>query len=144
METDHTQTGLVKDDGVGVVEPVGQGHDQRVAENELIQGVRVLDLASEEESQRLQRQIREEYGKKYPATHPEGAPAAGYEKYEAPRGYSDSYDHFKNFFSSVRTRKPAVEDAVFGFRAAGAALLSNVSMERGAIVKWDPDAMKLE
>ncbi|HEY1766192.1 MAG TPA: Gfo/Idh/MocA family oxidoreductase [Terracidiphilus sp.] len=91
----------------------------------------------------MQRQIRAEYDKKYPVTHTEGAPAAGYEKYEAPRGYSDSYDHFKNFFSSVRTRKPVVEDAVFGFRAAGAALLSNVSMERGAMVRWDPDAMKL-
>ncbi|HEY1647605.1 MAG TPA: Gfo/Idh/MocA family oxidoreductase [Terracidiphilus sp.] len=91
----------------------------------------------------MQRQIREEYRKKYPVTHPEGAPAAGYEKYEAPAGYSDSYDHFRNFFSAVRTRKPVVEDAVFGFRAAGAALLSNLSMERGAIVQWDPDAMKL-
>jgi predicted dehydrogenase len=91
----------------------------------------------------MQRQIREEYRKKYPVTHAEGAPAAGYEKYEAPAGYSDSYDHFRNFFSAVRTRKPVVEDAVFGFRAAGAALLSNLSMERGAIVQWDPDAMKL-
>jgi hypothetical protein len=36
-----------------------------------------------------------------------------------------------------------VEDAVFGFRAAGAALLSNLSMERGAIVGWDPEAMRL-
>jgi hypothetical protein len=36
-----------------------------------------------------------------------------------------------------------VEDAVFGFRAAGAALLSNLSIERGEIVKWDPEAMKL-
>jgi len=36
-----------------------------------------------------------------------------------------------------------VEDAVFGYRAAGAALLSNLSVERGAVVKWDPEAMKL-
>jgi hypothetical protein len=36
-----------------------------------------------------------------------------------------------------------VEDAVFGYRAAGAALLSNLSIERGAVVKWDPDGMKL-
>jgi hypothetical protein len=67
----------------------------------------------------------------------------GYEKYVAPEGYSDSYDHFKNFFASVRTRQPVVEDAVFGYRAAGAALLSNLSMERGAVVHWDPEAMKL-
>jgi predicted dehydrogenase len=87
--------------------------------------------------------ILEEHAKKYPHAHPEGTPPAGYEKFVAPAGYSDSYDHFKNFFASVRTRKAPVEDAVFGFRAAGAALLSNLSMDRGAIVSWDPDAMKL-
>jgi hypothetical protein len=36
-----------------------------------------------------------------------------------------------------------VEDGVFGYRAAGAALLSNLSYEKDAIVKWDPEAMKL-
>jgi predicted dehydrogenase len=84
-----------------------------------------------------------QYREKYPVAHPEGAPAAGYEKFVAPAGYSDSYDHFKTFFASVRSRKPVVEDAVFGYRAAGAALLSNLSMDRDAIVRWDPDATKL-
>jgi predicted dehydrogenase len=91
----------------------------------------------------MQKQILAEYEKKYPREHPEGAPAAGYEKFVTPPGYSDSYDHFKNFFASVRSRQPVVEDAVFGFRAAGAALLSNLSIEREAVVKWDPEAMKL-
>jgi len=36
-----------------------------------------------------------------------------------------------------------VEDPVFGFRAAGTALLSNVSYDSGKVVRWDPDAMKL-
>ena len=90
-----------------------------------------------------QKIISDEYAKKYPRVHPEGPPQPGYERYVAPDGYSDSYDHFKNFFESVRTRRQPVEDAAFGFRAAGAALLSNVSMERGAVVGWDPDAMKL-
>jgi hypothetical protein len=90
-----------------------------------------------------QKLILEDYKKKYPRARPAGEPPVGYEKYVAPEGYSDSYDHFKNFFESVRSRKPVVEDAVFGFRAAGAALLSNLSIERGAVVGWDPDAMKL-
>jgi|HubBroStandDraft_1064217.scaffolds.fasta_scaffold01647_3 hypothetical protein len=60
-----------------------------------------------------------------------------------PEHYRDSYDHFTNFFADVRSRQPVVEDAVFGYRAAGAALLSNLSIERGAAVEWDPDAMKL-
>ena len=91
----------------------------------------------------MQKRILEEYRQKYPVTHFEGALPAGYEKYVAPHGYSDSYDHFKNFFHAVRTRQTVVEDAVFGFRAAGAALLSNLSLERGTVVHWDPDAMKL-
>jgi hypothetical protein len=67
----------------------------------------------------------------------------GLQRFVAPRGYSDSYDHFHNFFDSVRTRKPVVEDAVFGFRAAGAALLSNLSMAKGNVVHWNPATMKL-
>ncbi len=91
----------------------------------------------------MQTRIREQYREKYPLTHPMGEPQLGYEKYQAAHGYSDSYDHFRNFFASVRSRQPVVEDAVFGFRAAGAALLSNLSYERGAVVHWDPEAMKL-
>jgi len=84
-----------------------------------------------------------DYLKKYPKVQPTGDAPVGFEKFVAPEGYSDSYDHFKNFFASVRSRQPVVEDAVFGFRAAGAALLSNLSIERDAIVHWDPEAMKL-
>jgi predicted dehydrogenase len=91
----------------------------------------------------MQEQIKEEHEKKYPRQHPAGDPPVGFEKYVAPEGYSDSYDHFHNFFDAVRSRKPVVEDAVFGYRAAGAALLSNLSMEKGQVIHWDPDAMKL-
>jgi predicted dehydrogenase len=90
----------------------------------------------------MQKQIQAEHQQKYPP-HSGKESLGGLERYAAPTDYSDSYDHFKNFFDAVRTRKPVVEDAVFGFRAAGAALLSNLSIERGEIVKWDPDAMKL-
>jgi predicted dehydrogenase len=91
----------------------------------------------------MQKKIRDAYRDKYPTTHPSGPPAPGFEKYVAPEGYRDSYDHFQNFFASVRSRKPVVEDAVFGYRAAGAALLCNLSLERGAVMNWDPDAMKI-
>jgi predicted dehydrogenase len=90
----------------------------------------------------MQKKVIAEYESKYPP-HSGTASLGGTEKYSAPAGYSDSYDHFANFFAAVRSRKPVVEDAVFGYRAAGAALLSNLSIERGAVVKWDPDAMKL-
>jgi predicted dehydrogenase len=89
----------------------------------------------------MQQQILTAYREKYP---PVNAPhEVGAERYIAPQGYSDSYDHLKNFFASVRSRQPVVEDAVFGFRAAGAALLSNLSYEQGKVIEWDPVAMKV-
>jgi predicted dehydrogenase len=91
----------------------------------------------------MQKQIEEEYYQKYPRINPMSAPQITTEKYVAEHGYSDSYDHFRNFFASVRSRQPVVEDAVFGYRAAGAALLSNLSYEKGTVVHWDPEAMKL-
>jgi predicted dehydrogenase len=94
-------------------------------------------------SDAMQKAYIEQYRKKYPVTHPTGAPPMEVETFTAPSGYSDSYDHFHNFFESVRNRKPVVEDATFGFRAAGAALLSNLSVEKGTVVHWDPDAMKI-
>jgi predicted dehydrogenase len=90
-----------------------------------------------------QERFLSEFHKKYPATHPGGEPEPKQESYQAPPDYSDSYDHLKNFFDAVRTRRPVVEDPEFGFRAAGAALLANVSYERKGVVEWNPDEMKL-
>jgi predicted dehydrogenase len=94
-------------------------------------------------SNAMQKEYLEKYHQKYPTTAPEGSTYTAIEKFSAPKGYSDSVDHFRNFFSSVRTRKQPVEDATFGFRAAGAALLSNLSLDRGSVVKWNPETMKL-
>jgi predicted dehydrogenase len=91
----------------------------------------------------MQKEYLEKYHEKYPTTAPEGSTYTAVEKFSAPKGYSDSVDHFRNFFSSVRTRKQPIEDATFGFRAAGAALLGNVSYEKGQTVKWDPETMKI-
>jgi predicted dehydrogenase len=64
------------------------------------------------------------------------------EVYQAPSGYSDSYDHFRTFFDAVRTRTPVVEDAVFGLRAAGPAVLANHSYFENRPIGWDPGKMK--
>ena len=63
--------------------------------------------------------------------------------FKAPQGYSDHLDHFTNFFDSVRTSKPTVEDATFGFRAAAPALSCNESYFQKKIILWDPVSMKL-
>jgi hypothetical protein len=115
------------------------------------QGVTVTRVPREREpgliietfTEAMQRKVAEEYRKKYPLEAPGGPAQVRQEKYVAAPGYRDSYDHLKNFFDAVRSRQPVVEDAVFGYRAAGAALLSNLSLERGKVVRWDPEAMKV-
>jgi predicted dehydrogenase len=89
-----------------------------------------------------QKKFLEEYKAKYHLPQPPGPPPRK-ESFMAPAGYNDSYDHLKNFFEAVRTRQPVVEDPVFGFRAAGAALLGNLSYDQNAAVRWDPEEMKL-
>ena len=64
--------------------------------------------------------------------------------YQPPHRYSDHLDHHRNFAESVRSRKPVVEDAVFGFRAAGPALLSNLSYFENRVVEWNPTAMQVK
>jgi predicted dehydrogenase len=63
--------------------------------------------------------------------------------FKVPEGYSDHLDHFTNFFDAIRTGKPVVEDAEFGFRAAAPALACNESYFSKKIVQWDPVGMKL-
>ena len=90
-----------------------------------------------------QQKFLTEFRKKYPATHGGSKPDLAQEIYAAPPDYDDTYDHFKNFFQAVRTRDAVVENPVFGFRAAGAALLANLSYEQGKLVGWNPEEMKL-
>ncbi len=63
--------------------------------------------------------------------------------FKAPDGYDEHLDHLTNFFDSIRTGKPVVEDAVFGLRAAAPALSCNDSYFQKKIINWDPVNMKL-
>ncbi len=91
----------------------------------------------------VQERFLQEYREKYPHTRPDAdsiRPQAE-DKYLPPRGYSDHLDHHRNFIAAVRSRKPVVEDPIFGFRAAGPALLSNISYFEQRICTWDPQTM---
>jgi hypothetical protein len=90
-----------------------------------------------------QLQYRQSYLGKFPETATPGIDDNRVDTFVLPRNYNDTVDHFKNFFQSVRTGSAPVEDSVFGFRAAGAALLSNLSMKRNSPVHWDPETMKV-
>ena len=63
--------------------------------------------------------------------------------FESPKGYDSRLDHMINFFESVRTSKPTFEDASFGLRAAGPALLCNISAEKQKAINWDPKGMRV-
>lgn len=63
--------------------------------------------------------------------------------FEEPKGYDSRLDHMINFFESVRTAKPTLEDASFGLRAAAPALLCNTSAEMKKAIDWDPVKMEI-
>jgi predicted dehydrogenase len=64
--------------------------------------------------------------------------------FKAEEGYKGAhYDHFHNFFTSIRNKTISREDALFGYRAAAPALLCNDSYFQEKTVKWDPIKLKL-
>ena len=83
-----------------------------------------------------------EYRAKYPENKQEITDTSQ-DTFAPPAGYNDSVDHFTAFFEAVRSRKPVVEDAVFGFRAAGAALLMNRSYFENQAYGWNSETMTI-
>ncbi len=94
----------------------------------------------------IQEQYMREYRAKYPLARPnaDSMRPQGDEKYLPPSGYSDHLDHHRNFLEAVRSKRNVIEDATFGYRAAGPALLSNVSFFEQRMCEWDPETMTLK
>ena len=90
-------------------------------------------------SKATQEAFMKDYRAKYP-DRPALEPRSD-ETYAAPARYSSVDDHFRNFFDAMRTRRPVVEDAVFGLRAAGPALLANLSSFENRPIGWDAEKM---
>ncbi|MBY0375083.1 MAG: gfo/Idh/MocA family oxidoreductase, partial [Bryobacteraceae bacterium] len=91
----------------------------------------------------MQADIRKEYEAKYP-------PLKAGEELRVPEATEEytmrsnaHLEHHRNFMASVLDGKPMVEDAVFGLRAAGPALLCNESVYTSKIQRWDPVSMRL-
>jgi predicted dehydrogenase len=87
-----------------------------------------------------------EYREKYPPQKPtaDAIRPTGEVRYNPPPRYSDHLDHHTNFWASVRSRQEPVEDALFGIRAAGPALLSNQSVFESKPFFWDAEAAKVK
>lgn len=89
---------------------------------------------------------QEAYLKEYNQLYPNRPEMEGPREmvYKTPKDYKgDRYEHFVNFFDSIRNKKPVVEDATFGLRACGPTQCGNMSLFKKQIVSWDPNAMKI-
>jgi predicted dehydrogenase len=94
-------------------------------------------------SKKMQEDLQKEYDAKWTVEQRNKKTKADI-IFRAPEGYSDHLDHFTNFFDAIRTGKPVVEDAEFGFRAAAPALACNESYFKKKIIHWDPVQLKLK
>ena len=89
-------------------------------------------------SKKTQEEILKQYREKYADNASARVLKADkVETFEAPKTPAAHEIHHQNFYQAVRTRKPFFEDAVFGFRTAGPALLCNTSMYEKRICHWD-------
>jgi predicted dehydrogenase len=88
--------------------------------------------------------LRNEYLAQWNLEHPEPGPldyqAVESEIFTAPEGYSDVTAHLANFFDSVRTRKPPVENEVFGNHMAIGCHMANYAYFQNAIANWDAES----
>ena len=92
--------------------------------------------------------LRSQYLAKWHEDNPLSAPLSynvdeDSEVYTVPHGYNDIADHQANFFHAVRTRKPTVENEVFGNNAAIGCHLSNFAYFNKSIAVWDAGAKKI-
>jgi hypothetical protein len=95
-------------------------------------------------SKAAQDEFMKKYRERYPQTRPtaDGMRPDHEEKFATPPGYDAHREHHRVFYDAIRAGKRPVEDAVFGFRAAGPALLSNVSYFERRICGWDAEKME--
>lgn len=90
----------------------------------------------------MQDVLKKQYNAKYSEAD-QKAPTKEDITFKTPNDYDEHLDHFMNFFESIRSGKPVVEDAAFGFRAAAPCLACNDSYFEKRIVYWDPHGMKI-
>src|SRR5438445_5526614 len=94
------------------------------------------------------KELRDQYLQKWHQEDPMPAALASKvdeedEVYASPHGYNDTADHQANFFNAVRSRKPTVENEIFGNNAAIGCHLANYAYFNKAIAVWDGGAKKI-
>jgi predicted dehydrogenase len=101
-----------------------------------------LDYTIESFSNAMQERLNKAWQEKHPPVSISTLNPNGVKKFRA-EGSSPHLEHHRNFYRSIREGAPLIEDATFGLRAAGPALLTNQSLFENKIMAWNPEAMTL-
>jgi len=141
-EGGRTTTKLIGSEGVIDLSGEGEGFTIRKNKLPIAPGIGGWD-SFDTYPETMQKTLMDDYNKKYSAADQQRQTIPDV-TFAAPAGYNSSNEHFANFFDSVRTGKPVVEDAVFGFRAAAPALACNDSYFQNKVINWDAENMKLK
>jgi len=92
-------------------------------------------------SKQIEEQVLREYAEKYPKQPATPASLGGPSEQRFTVVKDAHMIHMRNFIDAVRSRKPFFEDAEFGFRATGPALLCNTSYFEKRVCMWDAATM---
>jgi predicted dehydrogenase len=94
--------------------------------------------------EKLRNQYLENWRKEHPLPSPGHYPLIeSAQTFQAPPYYDYTIDHMNNFLESVRTRRPSVEDAVFGNNTAIACHMANYSYFNKSLAVWDEEGRKI-
>lgn len=88
----------------------------------------------------MQQRLNKAWEEKHPPLSVSTLTPDGSQKFSAEK-HDPQFDHHKAFYRSIREGAPLIEDATFGLRAAGPALLTNQSLFTGKICGWNPQDM---
>lgn len=91
--------------------------------------------------------MKKEYAEKWLVEHglkPGQGKVIEAQTYSTPPDYDTTREHLWNFFQSVRTRQPSVEDANFGNNTAIACHMANYSYFHKSIAIWDAKARRIK
>lgn len=99
-----------------------------------------FDYTIDSFAEATQKQLIAEWKAKHPGPTVETIKPNGVETFDTS-GQNAHLEHHKNFYRSIRENKPSIEDATFGMRAAGPALLTNTSYFHRKVAGWNPETM---
>jgi predicted dehydrogenase len=88
--------------------------------------------------EKLRKEYLEQWRKEHPVPLPGKSPLTqSAETFQAAPSYDYQVDHMNNFMESVRSRRPAVEDAVYGNNTSIACHMANASYFKKTMAVWD-------